>query len=563
MASEPRGPFDRLLKTTKAPDETPKGEPDRAAVYVAGTIIGLAILLLILLLPPISVLSRGGGSGDAKINSGPGLSDTVKAKLRTGTPKLPAGLSAVSFLYDLSAPQDQRGAQLITVGLKDPQTEARALGLYSYVNGKWQRLSDVTLVASGSGARGQVSALPGNVAILRRTKAALLQVTGSLPAGTKLDPRAETVITTLHPIVFLPAADGGLFGQPPAVPPAGYKVVPALTTLSSDVVDNILRSSELQSKHAQSIADAVKQGNFAGIDVDYHSVNPTLRAQYTTFIGLVAKALHADGRTLTLTLPMPANDGSGALQPGAYDWEQLGKQADTIELVGELDQELYFQNTEASLNYITDKVDRTKVLLSISSLSVERAGDGVHTMTLDDAMSRASVITVKSSGDIAPGSKVPLVAQNLASSEGASGMHWDDTARSVTFSYTGRGGKRTVWISNAFSAAFRLELAQRHGLGGVSINDVSVEGGGADVWTPIQQAADTGNLTLSKPNGELMTPAWSAADGTVAPQTGDGTTWTAPAKAGTYAVTLIVSDGIVRAGQLVTLDVVSSPAAAP
>ncbi len=563
MASEQRGPFDRLLKTTAAPDETPKGEPDRAAIYVAGTIIGLAILLLILLLPPISVLSRGGGSGHATLSSGPGLSDAVKAKLRSGTPKLPAGLTAVSFLYDLSAPEDQRGGQMITVGLKEAQTEARSLGLYSYADGKWQRLSDVTLVASGTGARGEVSALPGNVAILRRTKAALLQVAGSLPAGTKIDPRAEPVITTLHPIVFLPAADGGLFGQPPAVPPAGYKVVPALTTLSSDVVDNILRSTDLQAKHAQAIADAVKQGNFAGIDVDYHAVSPTLRPQYTAFINLLAKAIHADGRTLTLTLPMPAPDSSGTLQPGAYDWEQLGKQADTIELVGELDQELYFQNTEAALNYITDKVDRTKVLLSISSLSIERAGDGVHTMPLDDALGRASAITAKSAGDIAPAAKVALVAQNLASSEGASGMLWDDTARSVTFSYTGRGGKHTVWISNSFSAAFRLELAQRHGLGGVTINDVSTEGGGADVWTPIQQAADTGNLTLSKPNGELLTPAWSAADGAVAPQTGEATTWTAPAKPGSYTVSLIVSDGVVRDAQSLTLDVVTSAPSTP
>ena len=557
MASEQRGPFDRLLKpTADAPHDEPPGERDRGAIYVAGTIIGLALLLLILLLPPISILSRGGGS-DTAISNGPGLSDTIKSKPRAGMPKLPAGLSAASLIYDLSAPQDQRGGQLITVGLKDQQTEPRTLGLYSYVDGKWQRLSDVTLVAGGRGARGQVAGLPGNVAVLRRSKAALLQVAGSLPAGTKLDPRAEPVVTTLHPIVFLPAGDGGIVGQPPAVPPAAYKVVPGIIALAPAVVDDLLRSSDLQSKHAQAIADAVKQGNFAGIDIDYRAVNPTLRAQYTSFVGLVAKSLHADGRTLTLTVPMPTSDDKGTLQPGAYDWEAIGKLADTIEVAPELDQELYFQRTEAALNYITEKVDRTKVLLSISSLSIERAGDGITTMSLDDALARASVISVKATGDIAPGSKVPLTSQNLAASEGASGMHWDDTARAVTFSYPGRGGKRTVWISNAFSAAFRLELAQRHGLGGVAINDVSEVGGGADVWTPIQQAADTGSLTLSKPNGELLTPSWTTGDGSVAPKTGDATTWTAPPSAGTYAITLVVSDGIVRAGQVISLDVVA------
>jgi hypothetical protein len=179
-------------------------------------------------------------------------------------------------------------------------------------------------------------------------------------------------------------------------------------------------------------------------------------------------------------------------------------------------------------------------------------------MALNDALARASVVSVKTTGDIAPGGGVQLVSQNLAASEGASGMHWDDEARSVTFSYPGRGGKRTVWIANQFSAAFRLELAQRFGLGGVSISDVSTEDGGADVWTPVQQLSDSGSLTLSKPNGKLFTPAWTASDGTLNPSEGDGTTWTAPKKAGAYNVVLIVSDGAVRAGQQISLDVVEA-----
>ena len=61
--------------------------------------------------------------------------------------------------------------------LREKQTEQRSLALYTYVDGKWQRLSDATLVASGEAARGDVGALPGNVAVLRRSKATL-QVAG-------------------------------------------------------------------------------------------------------------------------------------------------------------------------------------------------------------------------------------------------------------------------------------------------------------------------------------------------------------------------------------------------
>ena len=557
MATQQRGPFDRILKTTSDGPE-PQG-PDRAAVYVAGTIVGLAILLLVLLLPPISILSRGGG--EPGIPSGPGDADTYTSTVRSGMPKLPAGLVAASALFDLAAPEDQRGAAKITVPLKEKQTEQRSLALYTYVDGKWQRLSDATLVANGEAARGDVGALPGNVAVLRRSKATL-QVAGSMPAGTTIDERAASVITTLHPIVFIPTDDGSIVGQPPAVPPAGYKVVPGVVAPSAEVVDNILRSTELQANHAAAIADQVKQGNFAGINIDYHSVNPTLRTQFTAFVGLLYKALHADAKTLTLTLPMPTSE-NGTMQSGAYDWTELGKTADTIEMAGELDQELYFQNTEAALDFITDKVDRTKVLLSISSLSVERGGDGLSTLSLDDALGRASVVQTNTTGDIIVGSKVQLVARNLAESAGSSGLKWDDAARAVTFKYAGRGGQRTVWIANSFSAAFRMDLAQRHGLGGVTINNVSQQGGGADVWSPVQQVSDTGNLTLSRPNGELLTPVWSTGDGSIAPQTGEAVTWTAPGAEGTYTVTLIVSDGVVRSGQLISLDVAAAPAPAP
>ncbi|HLB23807.1 MAG TPA: hypothetical protein VJP07_06910 [Dehalococcoidia bacterium] len=551
-----RGPFDRILRTTEPPN--PNG-PDRAAIYVAGAILGLAILLLVLLLPPVSILS-GDDDGGAP-SDGPGTADNYTSTVRGSMPKLPEGLAAASAMFDLAAPQDEQGASRVTVPLKDKQTEARNLGLYTYVDGGWQRLSDITLVAGGEAARGDVSALPGNVAVLKRSKSTL-QVAGILPAGATVDPRAESSLTVVHPIVFLTTPDGKLAGTPPAVPPAGYKVVPGVVTLDPNIIDDILRSSQLQATHAAQIAETVRAGNYEGINIDYRSVNPQLRTQFSTFVQLVSKALKADSRTLTLTLPMPVvTDGN--IDTGAYDWDALGALADTIEVApADLDQELYFQRAEAALDYITEHVDKTKIALAISSLSVERGSDGLRAISFDEALAIAAAVDVKSTDGITPSEQVQLVAKNLAPSEGASGLGWDDTARAVTFSYNGAGGKRTVWIANQFSVAFRLELAQRYQLGGVVISDVSVQGGPADVWSPVQQIADTGQLSLTKPNGELLVPAWTVADGagSITPSTGTSVAWTAPAAAGSYTMTIIVSDGIDRAGQTIPLEV-SAPAA--
>jgi hypothetical protein len=132
----------------------------------------------------------------------------------------------------------------------------------------------------------------------------------------------------------------------------------------------------------------------------------------------------------------------------------------------------------------------------------------------------------------------------------------------VTFNYPGRGGKRTVWIANEFSAAFRLELAQRYGLAGVAVDSVAVEDGGADVWAPIRDFSDTGTLGLSKPNTDRFSPVWSAAAGTLSATGGDAVTWIAPAEPGAYEITLTVSDGAVRVAQRFSLEVVTAPSAA-
>jgi hypothetical protein len=556
MSTEQPGPFDRIL-APETEDEPPPRPPDRAAVYVGGTILGLAILLLVLLLPPVSILSRGDDESPPASSAEPAVAETYQAKPRGGVPRLPAGLVSVSKLYDLSAPEDQRGAAGVTVPLTDQETEARALGMYTYIDNRWQRLSDVTLIADGQAVRGDVGALPGNVAVLKKTQATL-QVAGLAGAGTTVSEAAASVLTVLHPIVFIPTVDGALAGTRPGVPPEGYQIVPGVVAPDPAVIDTILRSSELRTEHARQIVTVVQEGNYSGISIDYRNLNPTLKEQYTSFIESVSGALRDDGRTLTVTLPMPAVEGSD-IDTGAYDWERLGAASDSVIIAGELDQELYFQRTETALDYAVERIDRGKLLLTISSLSVERGGDGLRAMPLVEALGLASTVGLGTEDAIVAGSPVPLVAQNLSPEDGASGMAWDDVARSVTFSYPGRGGKRTVWVANEFSAAFRLELAHRYGIAGVAVSSVAVEDGGADVWAPIRELSDTGTLELAKPNTDLFTPTWDAPAGNLSATSGGAVTWTAPSDPGTYDVTLIVSDGVVRAGQRVSLEVVEPP----
>lgn len=179
-------------------------------------------------------------------------------------------------------------------------------------------------------------------------------------------------------------------------------------------------------------------------------------------------------------------------------------------------------------------------------------------MPLDEALALAAPVDVQSGDDgVSTGERVELVATNLAPSQGATGIVWDDVPRSVKFQYPGAGGSRTVWLSNEFSVAFRLELAQRYELAGVVINDVSQRNGN-DIWAPIQQMSDTGDLELTKPNSEMLVPNWSAAAGTIDPASGASVAWLAPAQPGPQTIVLILSDGVVRRSQEISIEVVTA-----
>ena len=64
-----------------------------------------------------------------------------------------------------------------------------------------------------------------------------------------------------------------------------------------------------------------------------------------------------------------------------------------------------------------------------------------------------------------------------------------------------------------------------------------------------QQYGDAGNVTLAKPNGELLEPRWQVSAGSLESDAGSRVTWRLPAEPGSHTLTLIVSDGVVRMGQ--------------
>src|SRR5215216_6549306 len=86
-----------------------------------------------------------------------------------------------------------------------------------------------------------------------------------------------------------------------------------------DPVPAMLRSPERRSHHVRNILQEVLAHNYDGIDIDYESLDSSLRDEFSAFIAELAKALHAQGKQLTIAVHAKTanNGGLGGFQDRA------------------------------------------------------------------------------------------------------------------------------------------------------------------------------------------------------------------------------------------------------
>lgn len=532
----PSGPFDRVIVQRR-------GNAEGLKIIIGGIVV-LGLILAILLLPPVSILSRG--------RSDEPPSGLVGARARAKLPNLPEGYEPLSRLYDLRVPKNVRGPALVTVKLEAPTTDGRNLSLYSYRDGRWERVASATLVENGTAAQAEVAELPSSVAILRRVGVAS-QLAGWLPAKMQPYPDALVALSMLNPVDFAPNSDGSLIGEPTPRPPGQFLVIPVIrvaTVADLEAVNTILASAELRPKHVEQILRVVETHKYDGIEIDYRDINPARAQNFSAFLGVLGDQLHRGGRKLVVTAPLPVRRGTD-WDTGAYDWAQIAKSADLIKLLPERDGDNYFRRMDEVLAYVTKQVDPSKLALVISPYAYEKSGEGYRPLTTVDALAIPSTPQVNGGTEVTPGGTVSISAPNLDREGGATGLHWDDDAAAVTFDYPGQGGVRRVWIENIFSLGFKLQLVKRYKLGGLAIEDLNKDSGIAELWPALRAFLETGSPHLLRPNGTLLQPEWRSSGGSLDTANRRAVIWRAPDQPGNYDVTLIVSDGVIRVGQRV------------
>ncbi len=109
-------------------------------------------------------------------------------------------------------------------------------------------------------------------------------------------------------------------------------IIPTIHNISdpSSVV-TVLTNPQRRARHIQNIVDEVLARNYDGIDIDYESLDSSLREEYSAFIKELAEALHAQGKMLTVAAHAKDKDYGGL--GGYQDWAEIGQFVDRLRIM--------------------------------------------------------------------------------------------------------------------------------------------------------------------------------------------------------------------------------------
>ncbi len=480
----------------------------------------------------------------------------------------PEGYELVSrvFAYNTKKGVIAPGTDIrIQIPLVQPSQDNANLGFYRYVEDSkaWEPIAAAALDPQGRQVAGVLKEAPPLIAVMRRTSP-VGRVIAYLEHNGSLHPEAAARATIVHTLDFRPDSSGALLGELSTIKlDPRVQHIPVLSASIADkgniLVEAILSDSKSRSNHVQQIVKKVNDTKVPGIDIAYLDLRADQRASFALFVAELGDHLRKQGKTLSLTLPPPIKVPSqDRIDEGAYDWAELGKSADILQMAPFRDQSTYRNDMQEVLQFLAQKVPSNKIVLTVTPYATEKAAEGLRRLSVTEAMGIATKLSIRGQGQrLETSTNVEVVGVNIDKKDNLTGIVWDPVTACVAFTYKSNGG-RTVWIENFFSVGFKLELIPRFNLGGVAVEDASDNINLGNIWPAILPFVAGGQPILLQPNSNDLTPKWTPSKGTIeggALGPKGSVTWVTPAEPGTYKVTLQLSDGIALFESEVTANV--------
>jgi spore germination protein len=272
---------------------------------------------------------------------------------------------------------------------------------------------------------------------------------------------------------FAPAAAASTAASLASLRRAGVRLVPTIANVVNggftyQPLASILHSPALAAHNIAAIVALTQARNFAGIDVDYENLHGQDRQAFSDFISRLADALHAHGRTLSVTLFAKASDAGYDQRNVAQDYAAIGKVADEVRLMG---YDYHWATSApgpiAPVNWIQDVLRYATSVIPPGKIIL-----GVPMYGYDWVDGRGTPVAW-------------LQAFRLATQYHAT-IGFDAASQSPYFSYTDATGHyHQVWFENAASVAAKLGVARNLVIRGVSLWLYGYED--TNVWGALHQ----------------------------------------------------------------------------
>ncbi len=243
------------------------------------------------------------------------------------------------------------------------------------------------------------------------------------------------------------------------------------TGFDPTIAHAIASSASVQSQFISNILSLLPAQGYAGVNIDFESLNPSDRAGYSSFIANLSQQMHAAGYTVIVSVPAEQADNPTDPWIGAFDYKALGQSADVLQVM------TYDENGPwgppgpvAGNDWVLQTVQFAITVVSPQKLSLGLPADGYD-------------------WNLTAGTGVQLYWNQipaLLTSTGAT-VKTDATSGAPYFDYTAAsdGSSHEVWYEDPTTVTTKAKYAVTYNLLGVSEFALGYED--QNFWNAVKQ----------------------------------------------------------------------------
>lgn len=546
-----------------------------AVAVVVGVVVVIGLLIAGLFLPPISLADRLSGGGEtaqataettdgAVAVSGGTASDgeiTVAAdgaavdvtsipitdfvnnaagdEAAAMAAAIPAGATVVSNVYVMSydgtAPEG-------SVSLPAPAGKERTVDLYGWDGSAWAFVPHTQKDGQMTSAR---MALPVAVTLLETAPPATaaigadLQPQGALPAVV-LPYLTEVTVGRL-----MLAADGALTGEVAELTTGGYQQLLQVSNVGAIIdqaaITQLLGDTALADQH---IAAIVAQSDaYNGVNLDYQAIPAGVRDNFTSFVSRLANALHAEGKSLIVTVDTPAQTNLGDWDSAGQDWAAIGEIADAVYVQMPLNPSVYHEEGQAQklIDWAVTQIERQKLTLVVTAYAVDTIGTVYRTVDNDQALASFGELNITEGAEEVE----PETAVEVGLAGTASALEWDSDSLMYKYTYEENGQTHTVWLSNEAALSRQVNAARSYNVRGISVTGMGTGGAQGDGYVAALEGYVNNGAAPEVAGAAISWTVQNTAGDVVASSSGDALIyrWDGSAEPGTYVINAEFAQG--------------------